>query len=370
MIWKQPQWHIPPLFSENTEKSIAAWENGRREELLAKLAETIYGITPARKPDRTEIEVFEDVPTACGCKNHHKKVRYHLYFGAKSVALEIWTWVPYGEGPFPVQMMIDPFEKELHAKEPPEYLYGFFPADMITDRGYAAVKVLTSSVCPDDKKRYANGILSILTGEEEGIPQEYRWGAIGAWAWAGSRCVDYLETQPEFDAQKIAISGCSRAGKTALWCGAQDQRIAVVMSNVSGTGGAALERGKIGEHISDITTNYPFWFCKNYAAYAADEDAMPVDAHMLLAMAAPRPMYLASASVDVWADIQAEYAALRLASELYTLYTPGLILPERRPAANQPFHIGRIGYHIREGIHDLTFYDWICYMDFCDSYLK
>ena len=165
MIWKQPQWHIPPLFSENTEKSIAAWENGRREELLAKLAETIYGITPARKPDRTEIEVFEDVPTACGCKNHHKKVRYHLYFDAKSVALEIWTWVPYGEGPFPVQMMIDPFEKELHAKEPPEYLYGFFPADMITDRGYAAVKVLTSSVCPDDKKRYANGILSILTGE-------------------------------------------------------------------------------------------------------------------------------------------------------------------------------------------------------------
>ena len=97
---------------------------------------------------------------------------------------------------------------------------------------------------------------------------------------------------------------------------------------------------------------------------------MPVDAHMLLAMAAPRPMYLASASVDVWADIQAEYAALRLASELYTLYTPGLILPERRPAANQPFHIGRIGYHIREGIHDLTFYDWTCYMDFCDSYLK
>lgn len=84
---------------------------------------------------------------------------------------------------------------------------------MITDRGYAAVKVLTSSVCPDDKKRYANGILSILTGEEEGIPQEYHWGAIGAWAWAGSRCVDYLETQPEFDAQKIAISGCSRAGK-------------------------------------------------------------------------------------------------------------------------------------------------------------
>ena len=182
--------------------------------------------------------------------------------------------------------------------------------------------------------------------------------------------MDYLETQPEFDAQKIAISGCSRAGKTALWCGAQDQRIATVMSNVSGTGGAALERGKIGEHISDITTNYPFWFCKNYAAYAADEDAMPVDAHMLLAMAAPRPMYLASASVDVWADIQAEYAALRLASELYTLYTPGLILPERRPAANQPFHIGRIGYHIREGIHDLTFYDWTCYMDFCDSYLK
>lgn len=125
MVLKQPQWHIPPLFSEGSEKSVAAWENGRRQELLQKLAESIYGVTPARKPDRVEVEVLEDTPTACGCKNHHKKVRYHLHFGQKSTALEIWTWTPYGEGPFPVQMMIDPFEKELHAKEPPEYLYGF-----------------------------------------------------------------------------------------------------------------------------------------------------------------------------------------------------------------------------------------------------
>ena len=368
MEWIRDNWHIPPFFTEGQVPDKTFWEASRRAELLHLLGQEVYGITPKRMPDRIVPELLEENSRDRGGKNHFKKVLLHLWFGDQYVSLEVHQWTPHGSGPFPVQLMIDPFEYALFADKDFYFKYQYFPSDLITDRGYAAVKVLTSTICMDDPQRYGDGLLRLLDGSDEGIPEESRWGAIGIWAWAASRCIDYLQTQPEMDSSKIAISGLSRAGKAALWCGAQDERIAIVMSNVSGMGGAAITRGKTGEHIADITGQFPHWFCRKFSRYADDEDALPVDSHMLLAMAAPRPMYLASASYDIWADIYAEYRSLLLSMEIYRLYEPDLTLPPEKPGDDQPFHIGRIGYHTRYGIHDLTFYDWTCYMNFCDPY--
>lgn len=370
MNWIKKEWHIPEFFDSDMPATKENWENRRRKEILKLFSEEVYGVTPRRRPDRAETEVILDNPNDRGGKNHHKRILYHMWFDDRRVSLEIDQWTPHGKGPFPVQMMIDPFEHALFENYTFYDYYQFFPSDFITDRGYAAVKVNTSTICHDSKERFYEGILGVLDDDDEGIKEENRWGAIGAWAWAGSRCIDYLETQSEMDVERIAVSGMSRAGKAALWCGAQEQRIAVVMSNVSGMGGSAITRGKNGEHIKDITTAFPFWFSKKFSTYADDEDSLPVDAHMLLAMAAPRPIYMASASFDIWADIFAEYKGLYMSAEIYKLYYDGIDLPSEKPENDMPFHIGPIGYHTRTGPHGLTYYDWQKYLDFCDCYLK
>lgn len=362
------EWHIPPLFSGQTD--VKDWEKHRRPELMKLLSEEVYGITPKRLPDRMESIVIEENPIDRGGKNHYKKILLELWFGEKKVDLELEQWTPHGNGPFPVQIMIDPFAHALFKNYSFYEYYQFFPSDFITDRGYAAIKVNAATLCMDTKEEAYNGLLSILDGSDEGIKEENRWGAIGVWAWAGSRCVDYAVTQSYLDETRIALSGMSRAGKAALWCCAQDQRIAVVISNVSGMGGSAITRGKTGEHIRDITTTFPYWFCKKFSSYSDREDSLPTDSHMLLAMAAPRPMYMASASLDIWADIYAEYKGLQLSMEAYRLYYKDLYLPDKKPDSNMPIHYGPIGYHTREGIHDLTYYDWNCYLDFCNNYLK
>lgn len=356
---------IPPFSVNGIELNKDIWENIRRPEIMRLFSENLYGKTPDKIPDTVFYEIAEDNPIDRGGKNHFRKIWISMYFGNEEIKLEVHSWTPFGNGPFPVQLMVDPFEYALMANRDFSYRYSRFPSDYITDRGYAAVKVLTSTICMDNEREYRKGIIECLSSDLE-TDNQYEWGAIGAWAWATSRCIDYLETQSYYDTSKIAISGCSRAGKTALWCAAQDSRIAVVMSNVSGTFGSAILRGKNGEHIED---GFPFWYCKKLREYLHNEDALPIDGHMLLAMAAPRPLYMASATDDIWADNDAEYKSLFLCSEIYRLYYPDIFLPDHKPAPNTQLHIGSIGYHLRKGKHGLTYYDWNHFMDFCDCYL-
>ncbi len=179
--------------------------------------------------------------------------------------------------------------------------------------------------------------------------------------------MDYLQQDTAIDAKHVALIGHSRLGKTALWAGAQDERFALVISNESGKGGAALARRRFGERIHQLVAAFPYWFCRRYAKYNEKENELPVDSHELIALIAPRPVYVASAVKDKWADPRGSFLAAKYAEPVYSLLgQPGLNVDEM-PPVDRPVG-GTIAYHCRTGVHDVMAFDWQQYLDFADRH--
>jgi hypothetical protein len=235
-----------------------------------------------------------------------------------------------------------------------------WPLQTILQRGYAVATLCYCEVEPDNADGWKTSLRSELRGD---------WGAIGVWAFGLSRALDYLEKEPLVDARRVALTGHSRLGKTALWAGAQDTRFALIISNDSGEGGAALARRKSGERIADSVKTTYFWYTPKYREYVNREEALPVDAHFLISLIAPRPVYVASATEDLWADPVGEFLAAKNAEPVYRLFGKAGLGVDRQPPPDRS--VGDfIGYHVRTGKHDIIAADWAHHLDFADRHLR
>jgi len=245
----------------------------------------------------------------------------------------------------------------------------FWPAERIVERGYVAASFQNSDLDPDEFDGFKDGVHGMFDLENPKRSPD-AWGSIAAWAWGASRVMDYFESDKDIDEKRIGVVGHSRGGKASLWCGAEDERFALTISNNSGCTGAALARNKKGERVKRINTSFPHWFCTNYKKFNDKEDELPIDQHELIALMAPRLVYVASASLDDWADPEGEFLSCVHAGPVYRLFGLQGVGATKMPQAQQPLQTGHIGHHIRTGKHDLTEYDWDRYMDFADKKWK
>jgi hypothetical protein len=366
---KVPAYTLPEILKTLNGQTVSnklLWEKTRRPEILKLFEDNVYGQMP-KEYDSMQSKVTNEVATAMEGKAHLKEVAITVWKINKPVNIHLTLFIPnHLKKPAPAFLLINNRGRE-NTDPTRKVKSEFWPAEMLIDSGYAIAAFHVSDAAPDDKADYVNGTLQLYP---EQITKDNGMKAIGAWAWGASRVMDYFEKDSEIDAKKVFIVGHSRGGKAALWAGAQDQRFAMVFSNCSGNSGAALSRRKFGETISRINNNFPHWFCDNYKKYSDNEDALPVDQHMLISLIAPRPVYVTSASKDLWADPKGSYLSLVNAQKVYSLYGNNAAIAPEPPPINTPIIVSGFGYHNREGEHNLTSYDWNNFILFASYQLR
>lgn len=363
-----PDYTLPDLFTSIDGipvHSVDQWEAFRRDEIVHILEMQLFGKVIG-KPDTVTFELIEKIDTFKN-KAYKKTVHITFHHHGETLLMKLWMFVPKtNKTSMPAFLLAN--NRGEPGIFPSERLEsGFWPAEKIIDRGYVAACFNVRDIDPDsnEDRGFDNGIHGLI--EPEGERPLYAWGTLAAWAYGAKTAMDYFETDLDVDNQKVTIVGHSRGGKTALWAGASDKRFAITISNMSGCGGAALSRRRFGETVKQINTRFPNWFCKNFHAYNDNEEVLPFDQHMLLAMIAPRGLYVTSADKDLWADPRGEYLSLKEAEKVFELYRLTGINREKMPPLDSPVMGKRTGYHIRSGAHNMTPYDWEQFMNFADK---
>jgi len=380
---KVPAYTLPDVLGKaHDAKSWAA----RRAEILDLYTKDVFGSNP-RTPARVKFTASAEAPALDG-KAIRKIVT--ISFGNAGPKPQMLIYLPAGAkkpsrmflglnfGPIAMvandpgvplgeEWVRDPQSKAMVKKPMPESARGRsasrWSIDKMLAAGYGLAVIDYNDFEPDFDGGRQYGVRALWYDESA------TWGAIGAWAWGLSRAMDYLVTDPKVDAKHVAVFGHSRLGKTSLWAGAEDTRFAMVIANESGEGGAAISRRAYGERTKDLNTRFPHWFCANYRKYNDKEDEMPFDSHFLIALSAPRPLYVASAVEDQWSDPRGEFLGVVHASRVYEMLGKKGIGTDKMPGLHEPIQQD-VAYHIRAGKHDVTAYDWEQYIRFADQEWK
>jgi hypothetical protein len=393
-----PKYSVPdPLICQDgtkvSDKSI--WFEKRRSEILELFEHYIYGKMPG-KPEKTSFEITSLDNDALEGKATRKEISIVIQNNNIDLQMDLLIYLPNFQ-PKPVsnfialnfignqsihhdsyiklskQWMPRIIAKGIVKHQATEKSRGVnssrWPIELIINHGYALSTIYCGDIDPDFDDGFQNGVHPLFYKKRQNKPAADEWGTIGAWSWGLSRAMDYFEKDDDINDSSVIVMGHSRLGKAALWAGAFDQRFAIVISNNSGCGGAALFRRKFGETIRHINSRFPHWFCENFKKFNDKEDELPVDQNMLISLIAPRPVYIASAEKDLWSDPRGEFLSAKGADPVYKLLgTDGLNIIEM-PDLDQPI-LSTIGYHIRKGVHDVLKFDWERYLEFADYHLN
>lgn len=373
-----------------------SWFASRRPEVLKLFRDQVYGNAPG-SPEHVSYRTIESGEAFDGLAVR-KQVEITLHNGGRELTIGLLLYIPSerGETGAPAFLGLNFAGNHTLSNDPAIILNtnwmrptedsgivdnratedargmasGRWAIETILRRGYAVASVYYGDIDPDFHDEFRNGVHALFESRADGDEHPAdAWGSISAWAWGLSRVMDYLETDSDIDHGRVAVLGHSRLGKTSLWAGARDQRFAMVISNNSGCGGAALSLRAFGETVGVINESFPHWFCGNFKKYNGKESSLPVDQHLLISLIAPRPVYVASAQEDRWADPRGEFLSLKNADPVYALVAGDTLAATGMPEINSAV-IGRMGYHIRSGQHAVTDYDWDMYLKWADSYMR
>lgn len=369
-------------------RNVQTWYRTRRPEILRLFEENQYGRSPGRPADM-RFDVFDKGTPALGGTAIRKQIA--IYLSAKEDGPKIYLvlYLPAAaRKPVPVLLAIG-FTANCSAVDDPgvrcaevwnrehklvpasrQTRFGHLDVGPILNAGFGVARFYYGDVDPDFIGGLPYGIRALYLKPGQTEPAPDQWGAIAAWAWGMSRAMDYLETDKSVDAKRVAIYGVSRLGKTVLWAGARDTRFALVIASCSGEGGAALSRRNYGETIAHLVapTRFPYQFAGNYRKYAKHVDRLPVDANMLIALIAPRPLLLQTGNQDYWSDPKGEFLAEVAAGPVYRLLGKQDLGTDRWPLAGHPI-LHTLGYYMHDGGHGTLPADWAVFLKFMKMHL-
>lgn len=344
--------------------SASEWP-ARRAELIDLFAGSIYGRAPDR-PEQLDFAVTARDPMAMGGAATLKRVSITSQQQGRTHTFEVLLFTPNARPPQGVFLLLST-RPAKHTDPTRVERSEYWPAEDVIARGYGIAALQTDQLAPDDRDTFTRGVIELFEGP---VPESQRkrdaWKTIAAWSWGARRAMDYLETDADVDASRVAIIGHSRGGKAALWAAAQDERFALTVSNQSGCAGAALSRRPVGETVELVNALFPHWFADAFRRYNGKEAELPVDQHQLLALLAPRAVAVGSAVNDEWADPEGEFQGLAYASSVYALFGHAPIDPAGWPKVDAPLYVSPRGYQLRPGDHSLTLLDWNRYLDVAD----
>jgi hypothetical protein len=350
------------------------WRNQRRAELIRLYETEIFGRVPASAPKVTWETAGTD-PKAREGAAILKRLIGRIGDQPDGPRMNVNLYTPSSaKGPVPIILIVNFAGNSTGAPGTARGATGAGTdppvASEIIARGWGYATLGYQDIQPDRANTFNQGVIGVALGPGQTSPAPDEWGSISAWAWGVSRIIDYFETDPSVDATQIALQGFSRIGKTALWAAAKDERIKVVFSACAGEMGSALSRRDFGETVDDMAQNFPWQFAGNFQKYVGRWNEMPVDAHMLIALSAPRAVFLTGGTKDQWADPKGEFLAAVAAGPVYKLLGKKDLGVTEFPAAETSITTGELGWAYHTGPHQVTPAEWRTFVEFVAKYFK